>query len=174
MSWPKDVDFALVTWGILLIIGFLITQIFIIYDINFLFNYIGLWVIIVGSGFYLNYAFFNLVKKQSNLLSLIWFLFIIFGFIITTLIYANIITTNPFYLGSIWLITIGSSLIITQGFIKKDMAALITGIVFILFSIPAYYLWEISFIFLAIGFGIPMILLGLYEPGTKKSRHRIR
>lgn len=165
MSWPhQTVNMPLILWGILLIIGFLLTHMFVYFQISHFIVYSLLWVIIIFSGFTLNYKLAPEMKKQKfNVNSAIWFILLIIGFTITGLIYVRVILLNPYYLGAIWFVIIGISLLITEGMIKKDKPGLITAITYLLFSIPAFLFWEVSFVILAMGFGIPMILSGLYS-----------
>ena len=165
MSWPyQTVNMPLIFWGIFLIIGFLLTHLFVYFQISHFIVYSLLWAIIIFSGFASNYMLSPELKKQKfDLSSAIWFILLIIGFTITGLIYVRVIRLNPYYLGAIWFVIIGISLLINEGMIKRDKPGLITGIIYLLFSIPAFFLWEVSFVILAMGFGIPMILSGLYS-----------
>lgn len=153
----------LAVWGLLVFIGFLVTHYMVFhFDSTYV---IPLWVLlaILGS------AYSGCFKKKCSCCSGIWAMCAVESIILTFAILIQLIPISPFYILSIWLISIGSAMVV-KSMTNKRAIEMQLGI-FWLFSavfFPFVNNYQYStFLIGALVLGVPMMLAGILENEKK-------
>lgn len=148
-------------WGLIILIGLVITQILVLSD-SLLYIPI-LWIILVFVGFGVM-STSTVYGGKSSKEGIIWLLFVGIGFVLTASIVTKMVPLDGWYLGAIWLFLIGLGALM-EGYSSKRKNELILGVFWV---VTGLLLWSITkvfeyeFLYLAIVFGIPLILIGRY------------
>ena len=147
---------SMVAWGIVLLVGFWLSDYALKTGITA--NYIWLaWAVIINAG---NYAVGRTFKKTPKELNTVWLQAGIIGFVMTVLIVAGFLVVDVSILLSVWLMLMGAAYL-AGGVHGKNPSGIFFGAYFVIFALmtPAFLF---TFTAAAVIFGIAFIVDGYF------------
>jgi len=160
------VNKVLAGWGIILLIGFVLTHFMISFDVERIVFW-AVWGSLIVSGLIIGRSSKHKHPKVNEGFRMLWKITTLIGALLTLGIVVNIVPVPGYYIMSLWLILMGSSLI-SIGLTLKGPIETSVGLIWLTFGfIILTTIFQVYHFFVAgIVFGVPMIIMGVYSKHT--------